>query len=122
MALTPIRKRARNSEPEFNVLNGLNDLNVLMVFILTLAFTFTAPAQGADKLRIGYGAPSVAMSVLWITKEGKLFEKNGLDVEVLYLESALVQRALIAANIDYGEMTGSLMAAPKPGRRGMSQI
>jgi len=51
----------------------------------------------ADKLRIGYGAPSVAMSVLWITKEGKLFEKNGLDVEVLYLESALVQRALIAA-------------------------
>ena len=54
----------------------------------------------ADKLRIGYGAPSVAMSVLWITKEGKLFEKNGLDVEVLYLESALVQRALIAGNID----------------------
>ena len=36
------------------------------------------------------------MAVLWIAKEGKLFEKNGLDVEVLYLESALVQRALIA--------------------------
>jgi len=52
----------------------------------------------ADKLRIGYGAPSVAMAVLWITKEGRLFEKNGLDVEVLYLESALVQRALIAGN------------------------
>jgi len=67
----------------------------------------------ADKLRIGYGAPSVAMAVLWITKEGRLFEKNGLDVEVLYLESALVQRALIAGNIVYGEMTGSLMAAPK---------
>jgi NitT/TauT family transport system substrate-binding protein len=64
-------------------------------------------------LRIGYGAPSVAMSVLWITKEGKLFEKNGLDVEVLYLESALVQRALIAGNIAFGEMTGSLMSAPK---------
>ena len=45
--------------------------------------------------------------------QSKLFEKNGLDVEVLYLESALVQRALIAGNIDYGEMTGSLMAAPK---------
>jgi len=67
----------------------------------------------ADKLRIGYGAPSVAMSVLWITKEGRLFEKNGLDVEVLYLESALVQRALIAGNIAYGEMTGSLMSAPR---------
>ena len=86
---------------------------LLVVSVLALAFTFTAPAWAADKLRIGYGAPSVAMSVLWITKEGKLFEKNGLDVEVLYLESALVQRALIAGNIDYGEMTGSLMAAPK---------
>jgi NitT/TauT family transport system substrate-binding protein len=68
---------------------------------------------GADKLRIGYGAPSVTMSMLWITKEGKLFEKNGLDVEVLYLESALVQRALIAGNVAFGEMTGSLMSAPK---------
>jgi NitT/TauT family transport system substrate-binding protein len=84
-----------------------------IIFVLTLVFTLTGSASAADKLRIGYGAPSVAMSVLWITKEGKLFEKNNLEVEVLYLESALVQRALIAGNIDYGEMTGSLMAAPK---------
>src|SRR5512144_1251730 len=84
---------------------------ITLLILLSFASPFRSAA--ADKLRIGYGAPSVAMSVLWITKEGKLFEKNGLDVEVLYLESALVQRALIAGNIDYGEMTGSLMAAPK---------
>jgi NitT/TauT family transport system substrate-binding protein len=84
---------------------------VLNVFILNLCQPILASAN--DKLRIGYGAPSVAMAVLWITQEGKLFEKNGLDVEVLYLESALVQRALIAGSITYGEMTGSLMAAPK---------
>lgn len=81
--------------------------------IFTLSVWFALPIFAADKLRIGYGAPSVAMSVLWITKEGKLFEKNGLDVEVLYLESALVQRALIAGNISFGEMTGSLMSAPR---------
>ena len=84
----------------------------LILFVL-LSCAFRSPAGAADRLRIGYGAPSVAMSVLWITKEGKLFEKNGLDVEVLYLESALVQRALIAGNIAFGEMTGSLMSAPK---------
>jgi NitT/TauT family transport system substrate-binding protein len=87
------------------------------LFVLLVLFVLFFPnppkAAAADKLRIGYGAPSVAMSVLWITKEGKLFEKNGLDVEVLYLESTLVQRALIAGNIDFGEMTGSLMSAPK---------
>ncbi|TMA58900.1 MAG: ABC transporter substrate-binding protein [Deltaproteobacteria bacterium] len=84
-----------------------------LVLAIVISVLFYDPAWAADRLRIGYGAPSVAMSMLWITKEGKLFEKNGLDVEVLYLESALVQRALIAGNIDYGEMTGSLMAAPK---------
>jgi ABC-type nitrate/sulfonate/bicarbonate transport system substrate-binding protein len=84
---------------------------LLVLFVLFDLYPSNATA--ADKLRIGYGAPSVAMSVLWITKEGKLFEKNNLDVEVLYLESALVQRALIAGNIAFGEMTGSLMSAPR---------
>jgi len=78
------------------------------LLLLFLPTTTTA----ADKLRIGYGAPAIPMAILWITQEGKLFAKNGLDVEVLYLESSLVQRALIAGNIAYGEMTGSLMAAP----------
>jgi ABC-type nitrate/sulfonate/bicarbonate transport system substrate-binding protein len=85
----------------------------MLILLVVLSTALARPIGAADKLRIGYGAPSVAMSVLWITKEGKLFEKNGLDVEVLYLESALVQRALIAGNIAYGEMTGSLMSAPK---------
>jgi NitT/TauT family transport system substrate-binding protein len=83
------------------------------LLFLFVPFILCTKAIAVDQLRIGYGAPSIAMSILWITKEGKLFEKNGLDVEVLYLESALVQRALIAGNIVYGEMTGSLMAAPK---------
>ncbi len=87
---------------------------LLVSFVLSvLLLPHLGQAAAAEKLRIGYGAPSVAMSVLWITKEGKLFEKNNLDVEVLYLESALVQRALIAGNIAFGEMTGSLMSAPR---------
>ena len=85
----------------------------IALILLFVPFILCTKVIAAEKLRIGYGAPSIAMSMLWITKEGKLFEKNGLEVEVLYLESALVQRALIAGNIVYGEMTGSLMAAPK---------
>ncbi|MBM4297220.1 MAG: ABC transporter substrate-binding protein [Deltaproteobacteria bacterium] len=84
-----------------------------LILLFILSYGFARPIFAAHKLRIGYGAPSVTMSVLWITKEAKLFEKNGLDVEVLYLESALVQRALIAGNISFGQMTGSLMSAPK---------
>jgi ABC-type nitrate/sulfonate/bicarbonate transport system substrate-binding protein len=82
---------------------------------LVAAFLFLSlpvATTAAERLRIGYGAPSIPMAVLWISQEGNLFARNGLEVEVLYLESALVQRALIAGNIAYDEMTGSLMAAP----------
>jgi NitT/TauT family transport system substrate-binding protein len=84
-----------------------------VAILFTILIVLPASVSASDKLRIGYGAPSVAMSTLWITKEGKLFDKNGLEVEVLYLESALVQRALIAGNIDFGQMTGSLMSPPR---------
>jgi len=51
--------------------------------------------------------------MLWITQEAKLFAKNGLEVEVLFLESALVQRAMISSEIQLAMMTGGLMAAPR---------
>lgn len=87
---------------------------VAILAVLILCLVAPPPeSAGADKIRIGYGQPTITMAMLWITKEGKLFEKNDLDVEVLYLESALVQRALIAGDIHLGEMTGALMSAPR---------
>ena len=48
------------------------------LFVLLVLFVLFFPnprkAAAADKLRIGYGAPSVAMPVLWITHERKLFD------------------------------------------------
>ncbi len=87
----------------------------LKYFLLLLFVVFLSPAvlPAVDKLRIGYGAPSVTMAPLWIAHEGKVFARNNLDVEVLYLESALVQRALIAGEIAFGEMTGALLSAPR---------
>lgn len=92
--------------------------SMLKSLIIFAALTVVVPviprqSTAADKLRIGYGAPTVTMSILWIAQEGRLFARNGLDVEVLYLESALVQRALIAGEIQFGEMTGALMSAPR---------
>src|SRR5687767_9943766 len=84
----------------------------LTAALLTLSFglaTFSA-SHAADKLRIGYASPSVNVALLWITHEAKLFAKNGLEVEVLFLESALVQRAMISGEIQLAMMTGGLMA------------
>ena len=88
--------------------------NGLRIALLVIGISLIATSGAAlDRLRIGYGAPTVTMSPLWIAQEGRIFARNGLDVEVLYLESALVQRALIAGEIQYGEMTGALLSAPR---------
>lgn len=88
--------------------------NGLRIALLVIGISLIATSAAAlDRLRIGYGAPTVTMSPLWIAQEGRIFARNGLDVEVLYLESALVQRALIAGEIQYGEMTGALLSAPR---------
>jgi len=42
-----------------------------------------------------------------------LFHKNGIDAEVLYLESALVRTALLTGDIAMGGMSGTTMAAPR---------
>lgn len=67
----------------------------------------------APRLRAGFASPSINVAILWVTHDGKLFEKNGVEVEALYLESTLSQKALIAGNIDFAMMTGNNMAAPR---------
>ena len=44
---------------------------------------------GADKLRIGYSGLSPATAMLWVAQEGKFFEKNVLNPEVLFLRNNL---------------------------------
>jgi len=80
--------------------------------IFSVAVLISAPANAA-RLRAGFASPSLNVAILWITQEGKLFEKNGVDVEALYLESTLAQKALIAGNIDFSMMTAINMSAPK---------
>ena len=86
---------------------------VSVLFTFALAWLGHSDAMAADKLRIGYASPSVNVAMLWITDEAKLFAKNGLEVEVLFLESALVQRSMISNEIQLAMMTGGLMAAPR---------
>ena len=89
------------------------DRSILGLVSLALVLGFLANAQGADSIRIGYGSLSVHYAPIWIAGEARLFQKNGIDAEVLYLESALVRTALIAGEIAFGGMSGTTMAAPR---------
>jgi NitT/TauT family transport system substrate-binding protein len=80
--------------------------------VLSVLIAAATPC-GADQMRIGYGSLSVSYAAIWTAGEARLFQKNGIDAEVLYLESALVRTALIAGDIAMGGMSGTTMAAPR---------
>jgi len=89
------------------------DISKKLLFIcLTVTLSLIAPtlSRSVDKIKIGYSGATVSNAMLWVTQEGKLFEKNDLDVEVLYLQTTLGQSALIAGEIQLAVYSASLMA------------
>jgi NitT/TauT family transport system substrate-binding protein len=78
----------------------------LLLIALVLAIYRDANAQERPLKKISWGmtALSAAMWIPWIAKEAKIYEKNGLDVEIVLLRgSGQSSQALLG---------GSLLAAP----------
>ncbi|HYA30358.1 MAG TPA: ABC transporter substrate-binding protein [Acidobacteriota bacterium] len=77
-------------------------------FAFTLVFLFMAlagasHAQYKPLKKIHVGVPSVGMGniIIFVTKEAKLFEKYGLDAEVItVMGSGIGSKALISGNLD----------------------
>jgi len=82
---------------------------------ISLALTFlivwfaSRETFAADKLRISYSGTTTSNALLWVTKEAKLFDRNGIEAEVLYLAASLGQTALIAGETQFAVYTGLLM-------------
>ncbi|HEX2229612.1 MAG TPA: ABC transporter substrate-binding protein [Candidatus Binatia bacterium] len=85
-------------------------LPLLSMFVILISFSV---ARAAEQIRVGYGSLSTSYAAIWLAGEARLFEKNGINAEVLYLESALVRAALISGEIAMGGMSGTTMAAPR---------
>jgi NitT/TauT family transport system substrate-binding protein len=71
--------------------------------ILILALATAGFAQNKPLKKIRVGVPSIGMGniIIFITKEGKLFEKHGLDAEVItVMGSGIGSKALISGNLD----------------------
>ena len=81
----------------------------LSVIFLLLNFASIGDLGAADKLRISYSGTTTSNALLWVTKEAKLFDKNGIDAEVLYLAASLGQTALIAGETQFAVYTGLLL-------------
>ena len=70
----------------------------------------TAPAYGAEglqKLRVAYAAITAAFSIPWIAKEAGIFQRHGLDVELVYIASgSRAVQTLVGGSIDVAAIGG----------------
>lgn len=87
----------------------MNRFTTKMKFKMILAAAFVAWPAGlmaqATKLKVAYPTTVGSMAVLWVTKEAQLFEKQGLEVELIYIGgSSKVVQAMLAKEIPIAEI------------------
>ena len=85
-----------------------------IVFAIAAAFNLAveaAPARAQPKLErmnIGYSAQAGAFAPIWITKDAGIFQKNGLDVNLIFIPGGPTAAASMLA----GEVQAAAMAGP----------
>jgi NitT/TauT family transport system substrate-binding protein len=84
----------------------------LAVFLALGVFGGLSPAQAQDKLKkINWGVTSLSASnwIPWVAKDAKIYEKNGLDVELILVKgSGQTSAALLG-----GSLFGAPVALPQ---------
>ena len=77
---------------------------ILMIFVIGLHCSGFAQDRPLKKITWGMTALTASMWIPWLAKEARIYEKNGLDVEIILLRgSGQSSQALLG---------GSLFAAP----------
>ena len=64
-------------------------------------------AESLQKLRVAYAAITAAFSIPWIAKEAGIFQRHGLDVELVYIASgSRAVQTLVGGSIDVAAIGG----------------
>lgn len=80
---------------------------ILPFFLWMWVFAFPISLQAKDKLVVGYTAITGIKAGLWIAVEGRIFEKYGLDVDIILITTAsrMVQ-AMIGGDVPFAGAGG----------------
>ena len=94
-------------------------------FAAVLAFFFFVRVGLAGEaripLKVAYSTIAAGHSVLWVTQEAGIFQKNGLDVEILFIQSSsLLAQALVGGSVPIATMGG--VAAVDGNLRGVDLV
>lgn len=91
-------------------LSGSKKLPVVGCSILLL-MALALPSFAADKVRVAFSAVSPSQGVLWVADVAGLLTKNGISAEIIYTRAAI--ETLVAGEVDFAQMTGSLMSSAR---------
>jgi NitT/TauT family transport system substrate-binding protein len=74
----------------------------ILSYALFSAFLLVgATSSNAQKLRVAYTAFSGTFTILWVGKEAGLYQKHGVDMELLFIGSSTTAvQALLAGDVD----------------------
>lgn len=77
---------------------------VVFAFSVTLILVFSqlgaAQTKALKKIRVGVPSVSMGNIIIFVTKEARLYEKHGLDAEIITMNgSGIASKALISGNI-----------------------
>jgi NitT/TauT family transport system substrate-binding protein len=75
--------------------------NLITILVLALTQAGYAQTKPLKKIRVGVPSIGVANIIIFVMKEAKLYEKHGLDAEVIsIMGSGIASKALISGNIE----------------------
>src|SRR3989442_13970532 len=93
-------------------------LQVIVCLLLLVSWNAFAQAQPA-KVKVGYSAISEVDLPAWIAKETRIFEKNGLDVQLIYFTGGTTGGlALVSGEVPISQVKGRRREQPPGGVRG----
>jgi ABC-type nitrate/sulfonate/bicarbonate transport system substrate-binding protein len=84
-------------------------LRILLLVLCQLLFSASLLYAGEAthrRIRVGYPSHSASMYPIYATKEGRLFEKYGLDAEMIYVQGVQMIHIHVAGQLDLAAGSG----------------
>jgi NitT/TauT family transport system substrate-binding protein len=94
---------------------------IVIVLVLSFAAVLVdkaapAYAQNLEKLVIGYPAPVASLGIIDVMRKGGLFKKNGLDVDLVFIQgSPILTAAMVSGQVPLSFLGGAAIVASAVG-------
>jgi NitT/TauT family transport system substrate-binding protein len=89
---------------------------IILLQLISARAAFSAEAQKLEKLIIGYPAPVASLGVIDVMRKAGLFRKNGLDVDLVYIQgSPILTTAMVSGQVPLSFIGGAAIVASAVG-------